>query len=113
VNSSVSLQVYPLGPQMHATVMPAIHERTTKLLAADVLFRTPLWRHYMTVGVDRSQNEQAAAQLILLASAMQLTCSIAHTALRRRTIGAFVQEEPFQLHGRASRVHCVRVTQSW
>jgi hypothetical protein len=58
----VSLQVFPLGPQMHATVMPAIHERATKLLAADVLFRIPFWRHYMTVGVAVQYDTQAVQQ---------------------------------------------------
>jgi hypothetical protein len=43
-------------------VMPAIHERATKLLAADVLFRIPLWRHYMTVGVAVPHDKQAKQQ---------------------------------------------------
>jgi hypothetical protein len=43
-------QVFPLAAQLHATVMPAIHTVRTKLLAADVLFKIPVWKHYMSVG---------------------------------------------------------------
>lgn len=43
-------QVFPLGGQLHASVWPHLHLSRLYLLAADVLFLVPLWRHYMSVG---------------------------------------------------------------
>lgn len=42
--------VFPLAGQMHAAIWTRLHSRRLTLMAADVLFYIPLWRHYMSVG---------------------------------------------------------------
>jgi hypothetical protein len=44
------VQVYPLGGQMHVVIWDLLHTAPMYMLAANVLFRIPLWRHYMSVG---------------------------------------------------------------
>jgi hypothetical protein len=44
------VQAFPLAAQMHAAVWPRVSNSVLSMLAANVLFDVPLWRHYMSVG---------------------------------------------------------------
>lgn len=47
---SPCMQAFPLAAQLHASVWPRVSKCQLKILVANVLFKVPVWRHYMSVG---------------------------------------------------------------
>lgn len=51
LNGRCLSQAFPLAAQLHASIWPRVSSHPLEILAASVLFRVPVYRHYMSIGV--------------------------------------------------------------
>ena len=57
-----AVQVFPLAGQLHASWWVQFHTTQLGLLAANVLFWLPVWKHYMSSGAPPSATRRATKQ---------------------------------------------------